>query len=44
MLTKDMEGGGITERMREMMRERERERERDKERKVVSFVAYFSLQ
>jgi hypothetical protein len=35
-----MEGGGMTERMRE----REREREREKERKLVSFVAYFSLQ
>ncbi len=35
-----MEGGGMTERMRE----REREREIEKERKVVSFVAYFSLQ
>jgi hypothetical protein len=32
-----MEGGGMTERMRE------KERERERERKVVSFVAYFSL-
>ncbi len=36
-LTNNMEGGGMTERVRES------ERERQKERKVVSFVAYFSL-
>jgi hypothetical protein len=31
-LTDDMEGGGMTERMRERERERERERKRERER------------